>query len=91
MVRWGVDSEFFQRGVKLDPTGCGAGWARIAVAARASDPREAQECAKQAMRANLEAWRPWYEAFVREEEAPAEEVIMQRTAAGWRGEVMRGL
>lgn len=44
MSAWGIDSEFFQRGLKLDPTGSGAGYARIAVAARESRPDAAAEC-----------------------------------------------
>jgi hypothetical protein len=64
MTKWDIDSEFFQRGLELDPRGCGAGYARIAVAARASSPRDAAECANWALASNPEAWRPWYDAFM---------------------------
>jgi hypothetical protein len=64
MTAWDVDSEFFQLGVALDPTGFGAGWARIAVAARNTSPADAFECARRAVEANPAAWRPWFAAFM---------------------------
>jgi hypothetical protein len=66
MTTWGIESEFFQRGLELDPDGCGAGWARIAVAARETSPEDAFECARRAVKTNPAAWRAWYDAFTAE-------------------------
>jgi hypothetical protein len=60
---WNVDSEPFHEGLRRDPAGCGAGWARIAIATRQKDPREALDCAQLALKANPDAWRAWFEAF----------------------------
>jgi hypothetical protein len=87
---WGIDSEFFQYGVKLDPTACGAGWARIAVAARASSPQDAAECARRALASNPVAWRRWYEAFAGSLKSPREVAPGGRAPAGWRSSVLRG-
>jgi hypothetical protein len=60
----GEADELFEAGLKRDPSGCGAGWARIAVAERATNPSDAIECAARAVAANPEAWGPWYRAFI---------------------------
>jgi hypothetical protein len=91
MTAWGIDSEFFQRGLKLDPRGCGAGYARIAVAARATSPEDAAECARRALASNPEAWSPWYDAFVGIAESASEVLRGYRTHAGWRSDLERGL
>lgn len=90
MSDWGIDSESFQYGVKRDPTASGAGWARIAVAARASSPEDAAECARRALASNPIAWRPWYEAFAGSLKSPREVAPGGRTTAGWRANVLRG-
>jgi hypothetical protein len=64
MALWGTTEEFFEAGLELDPSGCGAGWARIAIAARVTDPVDALECASRAVALNPDAWGPWYRAFV---------------------------
>jgi hypothetical protein len=63
MASWNTDSEFFHLGLELDPDGCGAGWARIAIAARDWSPPDARECARRAFETNPAAWRAWYDAF----------------------------
>jgi hypothetical protein len=63
---WDLYSESFHQGLRLDPDGCGAGWARIAIATRSTRPGEAYECARLALRTNPEAWRAWFEAFTSE-------------------------
>jgi hypothetical protein len=64
MGLWGTTEELFEAGLELDPSGCGAGWARIAIAARVTDPVDALECAARAVALNPDAWGPWYRAFV---------------------------
>jgi hypothetical protein len=71
MTSWGIESEFFRLGLELDPKGWGAGWARIAVAARDVNPVDAFECARRAVETNPAAWRAWYAAFTAEREAAA--------------------
>jgi hypothetical protein len=66
MAPWNTDSEFFQMALKQDPKGRGAGWARIAIAARATSPWDAMECARRAFEANPEAWGSWYSAFLKD-------------------------
>jgi hypothetical protein len=63
---WDIESEPFHVGLRLDPKGCGAGWARIAIATRTFDPPQAAAAASQALAANPQAWRAWYEAFTAE-------------------------
>lgn len=89
MSDWGLDSESFQYGVKRDPTAGGVGWARIAVAARASSPEDAAECARRALASNPVAWRPWYDAFASSMKSPREAAAGGRTTAGWRANVLR--
>jgi hypothetical protein len=62
-MTWDLDSDSFHEGLRLDPDGCGAGWARIAIAARDSSPKDALECARRALETNEQAWRAWYLAF----------------------------
>jgi hypothetical protein len=66
MTTWGIESDFFQLGLELDPIGRGASWARIAVAARETSPVDSFECARRAVEANPAAWRAWYDAFTAE-------------------------
>jgi hypothetical protein len=82
---WDIEGDFFQRGLALDSRGCGAGYARIAVAARVCNPEDAAECARRALASNPEAWRPWYEAFI----GAAESATEYRIQAGWRANVLR--
>ena len=63
MATWNTDSEFFHIGLRLDPDGYGAGWARIAIAAWETSLEDAVECAERAVKANPIAWRAWYRAF----------------------------
>jgi hypothetical protein len=70
-MTWDVDSESFHEGLRLDPDGCGAGWARIAIASRNVSPAEALECARLALETNPAAWQAWYAAFTEEREAAA--------------------
>jgi hypothetical protein len=91
MNAWDVESELFQRGLKLDPTGHGAGWARIAVAARVTSPEDAEECARRALASNPQAWRPWYDAFTVAAESASEDSRGYRTGAGWRADVLGSL
>ena len=63
-MAWNTESEPFHLGLRLDPDGCGAGWARIAIAARDTSPEDALECARRALQTNPEAWRAWYDAFI---------------------------
>jgi hypothetical protein len=65
-MAWHVDSDAFQDGLKMDLSGCGAGWARIAVALRGTKPAEARECAGRAVTANPVAWQGWFDSFVAE-------------------------
>jgi hypothetical protein len=64
MGLWGMTEEFFEAGLALDPSGCGAGWARIAIAECATDPVDALECARRAVAANPDAWGPWFASFI---------------------------
>jgi hypothetical protein len=64
MNAWEIGGELFQLGIALDPRGFGAGWARIAVAARTTRPADAFECARRAVETNPAAWRPWFAAFM---------------------------
>jgi hypothetical protein len=89
MHAWGIESDFFQRGLALDSRGCGAGYARIAVAARVCNPQDAAECARRALDSNPEAWRPWYEAFMGTAESVSESLHGYRVHAGWRANVLR--
>jgi hypothetical protein len=68
---WNQDSDVFHDGLRRDPDGCGAGWARMAVALRTMSPVEARECAGCAVTKNPEAWRAWFIAFVAELETSA--------------------
>lgn len=68
---WNIDSDSFHEGLRLDPDGCGAGWARIAIATRSASPGEALECARLALKANAEAWRAWFDAFTAEQDERA--------------------
>jgi hypothetical protein len=64
MGLWGTTEEFFEAGLAMDPSGCGAGWARIAIAECATDPVDALECARRAVAANPDAWGPWFASFI---------------------------
>jgi hypothetical protein len=66
----------------LDPTGGGAAWARIAIAARIPHPSDAIECARRAFASNPEAWRPWYEAFLEHAACPFEEPLRSYASVG---------
>ncbi len=68
---WNIDSEPFHTGLRLDPDGCGAGWARIAIATRCTSPAESLECARRAFDVNPAAWRAWYAAFTEERDEAA--------------------
>jgi hypothetical protein len=64
MGLWGMTEEFFQAGLAMDPSGCGAGWARIAIAEFNTDPTDALECATRAVASNPDAWAPWFASFI---------------------------
>jgi hypothetical protein len=79
MKGWDVDSEAFHEGLRKDPVGCGAGWARIAIATRKKDPLEALDCAKLALQANPDAWRDWFVAFTAERDDVRESHLLVAT------------